>query len=93
VQTNDAAKFTELLPAAKDTGAQIAVKDPSGDTLPYMIFTVPNPPAKIDGTGVFGAGLLLLKVEAGAVSAGDSPSVSAQPSASPEPSEQKTTGT
>ena len=93
VQTNDAAKFTEMLPAAKDTGAQIAVKDSSGNTLPYMIFTVPNPPAKIDGAGVFGAGLLLLKVEAGATSAGASPAGSPQPSASPEPSGQKTTGT
>ena len=62
VQVNDVAKFTEKFPAAKITGTQIAVKNPDGISLPYTIFTLPNPPAVIDGEGVFGAGLLLLKI-------------------------------
>ena len=44
------------------TADTIAVKNTGGTTLDYTIFSVPNPPAKIDGTG-FGAGLILLKVE------------------------------
>ena len=77
VQTNDAAKFTSMFPTAKDTGTQMAVKNPGGTTMPYMIFTLANPPVKIDGAGVFGAGLLLLKIGGGWAAAVASPSASA----------------
>jgi hypothetical protein len=92
VQENDVASFTKMLPSAKDTGTQIGVKGSSGDTLNYMIFTVANPPAKIDGAGVFGAGLLLLKIEAGQAAPSAAPSGSPQPFGSPDASAPKTTG-
>ena len=62
VQNNDVEKFTAKFPAAKDTGDQIAVRDTSGTVLPYRIFLLKDPPAAIDGAGVYGAGLLLLKL-------------------------------
>jgi hypothetical protein len=65
VQNNDTAKFMTKVPGAKATTDTIAVKNSSGTTIDYTIYSVPNPPAKIDGTGVFGAGLILLKVEPG----------------------------
>lgn len=83
VQTNDVAKFKEKFTTAKETEDQIAVKNPEGVVLPYTIFALPDPPAKIDGAGVFGAGLLLLKMEGGEPAAGASPSGSAAPAASP----------
>lgn len=85
VQANDAAKFTEKYAGAKDTGTEIAVKNPEGTTLPYMIFKLENPPAKLDGNGVFNAGLLLLKVESnGAAGTPPAPSATPQPSPSPQ---------
>ena len=62
VQNNDVEKFTAKFPNAKNTGDQIAVRDASGTTLPYTIFLLKNPLSTIDGTGVYGAGLLLLKL-------------------------------
>ena len=62
VQNNDIDKFKAKVPDAKATADTIAVKNTGGTTLDYTIFSVPNPPAKIDGTGL-GAGLILLKVE------------------------------
>jgi hypothetical protein len=63
VQNNDIDKFKAKLPDAKATSDTISVKNTGGSVFDYTIFSVPNPPAKIDGGGVFGAGLILLKVE------------------------------
>ena len=55
------AKFTEMFPAAKDTGFQIAVRGPQGNTLPYTILSLTHPPAKIDGAGSVRGGLVALE--------------------------------
>ena len=65
VQNNDTDKFMTKVPGAKATTDTIAVKNAAGGTIDYTIYSVPNPPAKIDGAGAFGAGLILLKVEPG----------------------------
>ena len=65
VQNNDIDKFKAKVPKAKPTTDTIAIKNAAGVMIDYTIFSVPDPPAKIDGTGVFSAGLMLLKVEGG----------------------------
>lgn len=73
VQNNDVEKFKTKMPDAKATTDTIAVKNTGGTILDYTIFSVPNPPEKIDGSGVYGAGLILLKVESADAKGSDKP--------------------
>ncbi|MDR1280542.1 MAG: hypothetical protein LBK99_06935 [Opitutaceae bacterium] len=57
----DLAEFAKRQPAAKKTADVIAVKNPAGVVLNYIVFTLENPPAHIDGAG-FNAGMMLLKI-------------------------------
>ena len=62
VSVTDLEKFKQKFPATIETGESIAVKNAGGDNLPYVVVTLSDPPAKIEGNGVFNAGLLLLKL-------------------------------
>jgi hypothetical protein len=62
VCNNDITAFQTKVPTAKATTDTIAVKNASGTEIDYTVFSLDSPPAKIDGTGVYGAGLMLLKV-------------------------------
>jgi hypothetical protein len=64
VSQNDTTAFEQKFPAAKASGETIGVKNPAGTVITYGIFTYASPPAEIKGTGLFGAGLLLLGFDA-----------------------------
>ena len=61
VSNGDVPTFKTKVPDAKQTADTIAVKNAGGTVIDYTIFELANPPARIDGAGVYGAGLMLLK--------------------------------
>ena len=66
VSVGDIAPFEQKYPSAKETGDSISVKNAGGMEIAYKVLTLADPPAKIEGSGIFGAGLLLLKLDASA---------------------------
>ena len=80
VSVTDLEKFKQKFPATTETGESIAVKNAGGDNLPYVVVTLSDPPAKIEGNGVFNAGLLLLKLDGTATANNPAP---VQPAAAP----------
>ncbi len=66
VSVGDLAAFEHKFPLAKESGESISVKNTAGTEIAYKVLTLASPPDRIDGAGVFGAGLLLLKLDASA---------------------------
>ncbi len=64
----DVDAFKGKVPTAKATGDTVSIKNSTGTVISYTVFSLDNPPAKIDGTGVYHAGLILLKVVPGQAS-------------------------
>jgi hypothetical protein len=61
VSTSDVDTFKTKVPDAKPTGDTLGVKNVTGTVINYAVFSLANPPAKIDGAGIYNAGLILLK--------------------------------
>jgi hypothetical protein len=67
VSVADAPKFKEQFPSATETGETFTIRHPKETSgLQYQAMTLSNPPQTISGGDTpFGAGLILLKADAG----------------------------
>ena len=82
VAKTDLEKFKQKFPTTTETGEVLAVANAGGAKIPYVVATLSEPPAKIDGAGQFGAGLLLLKTD-GTATAKPAPIEAPKPAPAP----------